>query len=136
MNSLIFTDIPGKYPYVCAVLCVGALLASCLEDSSSSRPFLVAITSVLTICSVVIAAVHRRGYTDHLVVLSGLHTATAFLFGCIIGEHSNETTAGLTLVALALVAFVTSASAVFVEQVRKSRVVPKGGADELTEGHF
>lgn len=72
MNTLVFTDIPGKYPYLCALLCAGALLASCLEDSSTSRPFLVAITSVLTICSVLMAEVHRRGYTDHLVVLSQL----------------------------------------------------------------
>mgnify|MGYP004136620935 CR=1 FL=1 len=124
MNTLIFTDIPGKYPYLCALLCAGALLASCLEDSSTSRPFLVAITSVLTICSVLMAEVHRRGYTDHLMVLSGLHTGTAFIFGCIIGEHSNETTAGLTLVSLALVTFFISASAVFVEQMRKSQVMP------------
>ena len=124
MNSLVFTDIPGKYPYVCAVLCVGALLASCLEDAASSRPFLVAITSILTICAVVIAAVHRRGYEDNLVVLSGMHSVTAFLFGCLIGEHSQESTAGLALGAMALVAFAVAAAAVFVEQMRKSPVTP------------
>ena len=128
MNTVVLTDIPGKYPYVCAVLCVGALLASCLEHAASSRPFLVAITSVLTFCAVAIAAVHRTGHLEHLVLLNGLHTATAFVFGCLIGEHAQESTAGLALGALALVAFAVSAAGVFVDQMRdaaKARVVPE-----------
>jgi len=117
-------DVPGKYPHACVVFSCVALVLGCITEHPHDGPFIIFLHSVTTILAIFITELHRKGFEQHHIVLNAVTTVLGFLFGCLIGEHSNNSVGANVFVSLAVTCFFISAAGVHASLMRNSRILP------------